>query len=84
MLRNWHELEVPVYYHHGINDDTVDTSNAGFAREQMINVPSLEIKFINDRKHLLARYEWNAIRHAIIDTYDKALSNKKYNRFIDP
>ena len=81
MLPYWHKLQVPVYYLQGINDDIVDTSNAGFAREQMINVPSLEIKFINDRKHLLARYEWNAIRHAIIDIYDKARNNKKYTGF---
>jgi hypothetical protein len=59
----------------GEKDDIVDTSNASFAREQLINVPSLEVKFLKDRKHLLARYEWQAIKHAILDIYDKAAKN---------
>lgn len=72
MLPYWKDIRVPVYYLQGIDDDIVDTANAGFARDQLVNVPSLEIKFINDRKHLLARYEWAAIRHAILDIYNKA------------
>ena len=65
-------VQVPVYYLQGENDDIVDTSNASFAREQLVNVPSLEIKFLKGRKYLLARYEWLAIRQAILDTYKKA------------
>jgi pimeloyl-ACP methyl ester carboxylesterase len=71
MLPLWKNIHVPVYYLQGINDDIVDTSNAGFARKHMVNVPSLEIKFLTGRKHLLARYEWAAIRTAILDTYQK-------------
>ena len=75
MLPHWKSIRVPVYYLQGANDDIVDTSNASFAREQLVNVPSLEIKFLNGRKHLLARYEWQAIKHAILDIYDKAAKN---------
>ena len=71
MLPYWKNIRVPVYYLQGADDDIVDTSNASFAREQLINAPSLEIKFINGRKHLLARYEWNAIKEAILDVYNK-------------
>ena len=71
MLPYWKNIRVPVYYLQGANDDIVDTSNAGFARKQLINVPSLEIKFLNGRKHLLAQYEWQAIKQAILDVYEK-------------
>jgi len=72
MLPYWKNIRVPVYYLQGENDDIVDTSNASFAREQLVNVPSLEIKFLKGRKHLLARYEWQTIKQAILDTYKKA------------
>lgn len=71
MLPYWKNIRVPVYYLQGDQDDIVDTSNAGFAREQLINAPSLEIKFINGRKHLLAQYEWPSIRQGILDIYEK-------------
>ncbi len=72
MLPYWKNIKVPVYYLQGVDDDIVDTSNAGFAREQLVNVPSLEIKFLPGRKHLLARYEWKSIREAILWGYKKA------------
>lgn len=72
MLPYWKNIRVPVYYLQGANDDIVDTSNAGFARQQLINAPSLEIKFLPGRKHLLAQYEWPAIKQGILDIYEKA------------
>lgn len=72
MLPYWKNLRVPVYYLQGANDDIVDTSNASFAREQMINVPSLEIQFLPNRAHRLAQFEWGAIKKAILNIYDKA------------
>lgn len=80
MLPYWKTIRVPVYYLQGADDDIVDTSNAGFARKQLVNVPSLEIKFLNGRKHLLARYEWGAIRQAILDTYEKTRQVAQQNR----
>ncbi|MGZ8551683.1 MAG: alpha/beta fold hydrolase [Chitinophagaceae bacterium] len=71
MLPSWKNIRVPVYYLQGANDDIVDTSNAGFARKHLINAPSLEIKFLNGRKHLLAQYEWQAIKQAILGVYEK-------------
>ena len=72
MMPYWKNIRVPVYYLQGANDDIVDTTNAGFAREQLVNAPSLEIKFLDGRKHLLAQYEWPAIRQAILNVYRKA------------
>lgn len=71
MLPYWKNIRVPVSYLQGADDDIVDTSNAGFARQHLINAASLDIKFLKGRKHLLAQYEWKAIRKAILDVYDK-------------
>jgi pimeloyl-ACP methyl ester carboxylesterase len=71
MLPYWKNIRVPVYYLQGANDEIVDTSNAGFAREQLVNVPSLEIKFLPNRGHRLAQFEWGAIRGAILSVYEK-------------
>ena len=73
MLPYWKNIRVPVYYLQGAKDDIVDTSNASFAKEQLINVPSLEIRFLEGRKHLLARYEWQAIKQAILNVYEKVV-----------
>lgn len=72
MLPYWKNIRVPVYYLQGAEDDIVDTSNASFAREQMINVPSLEIQFLPNRAHRLAQFEWGAIKNAILNIYEKA------------
>lgn len=72
MLPLWKNIRVLVYYLQGVRDDIVDASNAGFARQQLINAPSLEIIFLNGRKHLLAQYEWPAIRQGMLNTYEKA------------
>ena len=79
MLPYWKDIKVPVYYLQGVDDDIVDTSNASFAREQLVNVPSLEVKFLPGRKHLLARYEWKSIREAILSVYSRIISNKISN-----
>ena len=76
MIPYWKNIRVPVYYLQGAKDDIVDTTNAGFAREHLVNAPSLEIKFLEGRKHLLAQYEWPAIRNAILVVYDKAMNGE--------
>jgi pimeloyl-ACP methyl ester carboxylesterase len=60
MLPYWKNIHIPVAYLQGINDDIIDTSNAGFARQQLINVPWLDIHFIKNRYHRLAQFEWPA------------------------
>lgn len=73
MLPYWKDIRVPVYYLQGAEDDIVDTSNAGFAREHLVNVPSLEIKFLPNRAHRLAQFEWKEIRKAILSVYEKTV-----------
>ncbi len=72
MLPLWNKIKVPVAYLQGENDNIVDTSNAGFAREYLINTPSLSIQFIKNREHRLAQFEWPLIREAIMEVYAKA------------
>lgn len=69
MLPYWKNIRIPVAYLQGENDDIVDTSNAGFARRQLVNAPYLKIEIIKDRGHRLAQFEWPRIRQAILDVY---------------
>ena len=70
MLPYWKNINVPVAYLQGESDDIIDTSNASFARRQLVNVPWLEIHFIKNRFHRLAQFEWPAIRESILKVYD--------------
>jgi pimeloyl-ACP methyl ester carboxylesterase len=72
MLPLWKNIEVPVAFLQGENDDIVDTSNASFARKHLVNAPYLKIEMIKDRGHRLAQFEWPRIRQAILDVYEKA------------
>lgn len=76
MLPYWKDIRVPVMYLQGENDNIVDTSNAGFAREHLVNVPFLGIEMIPDREHRLAQFEWPRIRQAIIDVHDLAIAKR--------
>jgi uncharacterized protein len=71
MLPYWQNIRVPVVYLQGEDDNIVDTSNAGFAREHLVNAPYLDIRFIKGRMHRLAQFEWPSIRQAIVDVYNK-------------
>lgn len=77
MLPFWKNIKIPVIYLQGESDDIVDTSNAGFAREQLVNAPYLDIQFIKQRYHRLAQYEWQAIRDAIMKVYEQAILVRK-------
>lgn len=69
MLPLWKNIRVPVVYLQGVDDNIVDTANAGFARRQMVNVPYLDIQFIEGRAHRLAQFEWPRIRESIMKVY---------------
>ncbi|MFL5810240.1 MAG: alpha/beta fold hydrolase [Flavisolibacter sp.] len=72
MLPLWKNIRVPVMYLQGAHDDIVDTSNASFARREMVNVPYLDIHFFPNRAHRLAQYEWTTIRESILKVYSLA------------
>lgn len=69
MLPLWGKIHVPVLYLQGIDDNIIDTANAGFARTHLVNAPYLDIHFFKGRQHLLAQYEWPAIRESILKMY---------------
>ena len=70
MLPYWKNIHVPVMYLQGAKDHLIDTSNASFARQQLVNVPYLNIYFFPNRHHYLAQYEWPTIRDRIIRVYE--------------
>ena len=75
MLPYWKNIRVPVVFLQGEKDDIVDTTNANFARQHLINAPYLEIHLIKNRYHRLAQFEWPTIRQAILQMSDRL--NKK-------
>lgn len=76
MLPFWKDIRVPVMFLQGENDDIVDTTNAGFARKHLVNVPHLGIEKIPGRAHRLAQFEWPRIRNAILTVYEMALQRR--------
>ena len=70
MLPYWKNIRVPVMYMQGAKDNLIDTSNASFAREHLVNAPYLDIYFFPNRGHYLAQYEWPAIKNRIMKMYE--------------
>ena len=77
MLPYWKNIRGPVIYLQGEKDNLIDTTNAGFARQHLVNASSLDIRFIKNRYHRLAQFEWPAIRQAILEVYDQLQSSSK-------
>jgi pimeloyl-ACP methyl ester carboxylesterase len=69
MLPYWKNIRVPVMYLQGAKDNLIDTTNASFAREHLVNAPYLDIYFFPNRHHYLAQYEWPTIRDRIMKLY---------------
>lgn len=69
MLPDWKNIRVPVMYLQGAKDKLIDTSNASFARQHLMNAPYLDIYFFPNRHHYLAQYEWPTIRGRIMKLY---------------
>ena len=70
MLPYWKNIRVPVMYLQGAKDNIIDTSNASFAREQLVNAPYLDIYFFPNRHHYLAQFEWPTIKNRIMKLYE--------------
>ncbi|HEY2722633.1 MAG TPA: alpha/beta hydrolase [Chitinophagaceae bacterium] len=75
MLPYWKNIRVPVMYLQGAKDNLIDTSNASFARQQLVNAPYLDIYFFPNRHHFLAQYEWPTIKDRIMKLYQMAKNN---------
>ena len=70
MLPLWKNIRVPVMYMQGAKDKLIDTSNASFAKQQLVNAPYLSVYFFPNRGHYLAQYEWPTIKDRIMKMYD--------------
>ncbi|MDR3714634.1 MAG: alpha/beta hydrolase [Puia sp.] len=80
MLPLWPRIRVPVIYLQGTEDGLVYTSNAEFAKTHLVNVPSLDIRMIPGRGHLIAFAEQVRIKAAINEMLDKCLSQARIDR----
>jgi pimeloyl-ACP methyl ester carboxylesterase len=77
MLPLWGRIRVPVIYLQGTQDGLVDTTNAGFARQHLKNVPYLDIRMIPGRGHLIAFAEKDKIEKAIIELLDRTEAQQR-------
>ena len=66
MLPLWQKIRVPVIYLQGDKDELVYTTNAGFARKQLVNAPFVEINMIPGRGHLIAFSERKLVTEKIM------------------
>jgi pimeloyl-ACP methyl ester carboxylesterase len=74
MLPYWKNIRVPVMYMQGEKDELVYTSNAEFARKQLVNVKSLDITFFKGRPHFVPFAEKAGIKKKILEMYDQLTS----------
>jgi pimeloyl-ACP methyl ester carboxylesterase len=69
MLPLWNKIEVPVFYLQSKNDGVVYSSNAGFAKERLNNVPFLKIHLFKGRKHNIHPKHHLFIRNKIMELF---------------
>jgi len=67
----WAKIQIPVMYLQGEKDKMIYPSNAAFARENLVNVPSLEINFIKGQNHVIDKKENPFIIKKILELYDR-------------
>ena len=70
MLPYWKNIHVPVMFLQGANDKLIDTSNASFARKQLVNAPYFETYFFPNRGHYLGNGQWPVIKSYIMKMYE--------------
>lgn len=71
MLPYWNRINIPVTYLQGEKDQLIYTTNAAFAKKQMVNAPFLNIQFLKGRPHFFAFTEHATIRTRILDMYNR-------------
>ena len=72
MLPHWKDLQIPVTYFQGTEDDLIYTSNARFAKQQITNSQQLHINMLPGLGHLIAFKAREPITKAIHDMTDAA------------
>ena len=66
MLPLWANIHVPVIYLQGAADELVYTTNAAFARRELVNVPYLKVEMIPKTGHLIAFLDKDQVESAIL------------------
>ncbi|HEX2536226.1 MAG TPA: alpha/beta hydrolase [Chitinophagaceae bacterium] len=70
MLPYWKNIRVPVIYIQGAKDELIYTTNAAFARQQLVNAPSLDITFLENEPHFIAFSQRPLIKRKMIRLLD--------------
>jgi pimeloyl-ACP methyl ester carboxylesterase len=69
MLPYWKNIRIPVAYIQGDTDELIDTANAGFARQQLVNAPYLDIRFLKGQPHFIAYAARPLVHTKIIEIF---------------
>lgn len=77
MLPYWKNIRVPVAYLQGENDQLIYTSNARFAKDQLVHAPCLDVTMIPNRGHLIAFSEKDRIMRAILEMVGQAEQDRR-------
>jgi pimeloyl-ACP methyl ester carboxylesterase len=72
LLPFWKNIRVPVSYIQGEKDELIDTSNAGFARQQLTHAPYLNIQFLKGEPHFMPYASRPLVRSEIINILQRA------------
>ena len=67
MIPMWNKIDVPVFYLQSEKDNVVYSSNAEFARQNLVNVPFLKIHLFKGRKHNIDSKHQIAIRNKLVE-----------------
>ena len=77
MLPYWKNIRIPVIYIQGEQDKLIDTTNAGFARNQLINAPYLDIKFLKGEPHFVAYSKRPLVRLKIMELLHRVQASSR-------
>jgi pimeloyl-ACP methyl ester carboxylesterase len=80
MLPLWKNITVPVMYMQGEKDELINTSNAEFAKEQLVNVPYLDILMFKGESHVVSKSKQPAIRSKIFEMLELVREEKEEKR----
>jgi len=83
MLPYWEQLDKPIIYVQGEEDDLIYTSNASFIEEYASNVPFLKVVMIPNQPHFLAIPQKDLLAESIVEMLDLLEDNSVLSSYTD-
>ena len=71
MLPHWKKITIPVMYLQSKKDSVVYSSNAAFAKEQLVNSPLVDVVLFKGRRHDITSSHESLISQKILELYQQ-------------